>query len=105
MAKKVLKSYKIDIPTAGTRVALSATITSGLVNILAVKASTANTGLIFVGGSDVAAANGYSLAAGVSQPIGMGTDGTSSMEVDPTGVFFDTATNGNDVELLLLVNG
>jgi hypothetical protein len=105
MAKKVFQSFKIDIPTAGTRVALSATITTGFLHGLRIKASTANTGLVFIGGSNVSSANGYSLAAGVEMNIGDGTDGTSAMAIDPTGVFFDTATNGNDVEIFVLVNG
>jgi len=53
-----------NVTTAGTRVVLAAS--QAILSGVTIKAKAANTGVIYVGSSTVAAANGYALAAGES---------------------------------------
>jgi hypothetical protein len=74
----------VSIPTAGTRVQLAAFACKCVL----IKALTTNTGNVYVGGSAVAAANGYPLAPG------------DTIAVDISNVnlmYVDTATNSNSV--------
>ena len=55
-----VKSFAKDVTTAGTAVTLHADYAC---NAVIVKAKFANTGVIYVGGSDVTSANGFALRA------------------------------------------
>lgn len=84
-----LTSINVDIPAAGTRVQASAISTP--IRGCVLKALTANTGLVYVGGATVAAANGYPLSPGES----------ISLDIQNLNqIWLDTATNGNDVRVL-----
>lgn len=75
-----------SVTTPGTAVALAAT--QALLSGLTVKARAANTGLVFVGASDVSSANGFELAAGEQLFIEVG---------DVATVFVDAAVGGEGV--------
>ena len=80
------------VATAGTRVQLTTTNTP--IWSVTVKALAGNTGDIYVGGADVAAANGFVLAATES----------ISLDVDNlTDVWIDAAVNGEGVSYIYLV--
>lgn len=76
------------VTTAGTAVALAATATPIPSGLVLIKAKSANTGLIYVGGSAVAAASGFQLSAGevVYWPA-----------TDLSAVYVDSAENGEGV--------
>lgn len=80
-------SAKVTIPTAGTRVQLDNNACGSVV----VKAGLTNTGLLYLGGAAVAAANGLELSPGES----------AAMDVANTNLLYlDTATNGNTATYL-----
>lgn len=92
-----------DVPTAGTRVALSAD--GGLhadyrVVWARFRGRPGNTGNTFVGIADVASTHGWTLEnnddTGLTLPI---PDGSSILLGD---IYFDAATNGDDVEWAIL---
>ena len=98
-----LISAAVTITTAGTRVPLSAT--SVLCSRLVIRTpASGNTGLVYVGGSNVSSSNGYQL------PAGGGTGGTvefdsvmlghAGEEIDLSQVYLDADTNGNSVRIL-----
>lgn len=87
-----------DIPTAGTRVQVSNT--TNRVLWLYLRAPTANTGSIWFGGSTIAANRGKGIAAGGSFEI---NPGLFNHVVLFSTLYVDTATSGNDVEWLALV--
>lgn len=80
------------VVAAGTAVPLSTTSTSIL--SVTVKALATNTGDIYVGGSTVAAANGYVLAAG--ELVSLDVD-------DLMDVYIDAAVNGEGVSFIYVV--
>lgn len=94
-----------DVPTAGTRVALS---TDGGLDArdrilwARFKGKTGNSGVVFVGIGDVSATHGWSLAN--DDDIGLTIDcrlyGGSVAVGD---IYFDVATNGDDVEWCLIL--
>jgi len=74
-----------DVTTAGTAEALAS---SQAVRSVVVRAKTANTGVVYVGDSSVAAANGFPLAA----------DEAITLTVnDLAAVYLDVATSGEGV--------
>jgi hypothetical protein len=93
-----------DVPSAGTRVALSTD--GGLHADMRVvwahfKGDNDNTGDVFVGIADVSATHGWTLEnnddVGLVLPIPAG----SSIALGT--IYFDAATNGDDVEWALLI--
>ncbi len=81
------------VAAAGTRVQLTATSTPIL--SVTVKALSTNTGIVYVGGADVSAANGLEL-------INPGE--SVSVDVDNlTDVWIDAAVNGEGVSYIYLV--
>jgi len=86
----------VDIPSAGTAVQLSNT--TKLVLWIKFTAPAANSGLTYVGISDVSATNGYPLTAAG------GVDATLELNFEANGgsvlmntLYVDAATNGDDV--------
>lgn len=98
---KLIGLEKLDIPTAGTRVRYSGGATSRLVTTLILKAASANTGNIFVGDETVDSTHGHPLAPGESLTINADQDSENEDKtvLDLNDVYFDTATNGNDVHI------
>ena len=93
------KSLEKLVTTAGTRVALSSTKLS--VSHVVIKARSNNTGVVYVGGVDVAAANGYPLAAGAEVRLGDLTEGAGANELfNLAEVYLDAATNGDGVRVI-----
>lgn len=81
-------AFATDIPNAGTRVQLGSNVVNGVV----IQAKSTNTGVIYVGGSDVSSTVfGAELQPG--QSVGLAIDNTNK-------IYVDTATNGNDVAVL-----
>lgn len=81
-----LIAFATDIPTAGTRVQLGSNV---VVVGVVIQAKSTNTGVIYVGGSNVSSTVfGAELQPG--QSVGLSIDNTNK-------VYVDTATNGNDV--------
>lgn len=81
---------KTTVSTAGTRVVLgtSTAVNSGVV----VKALSANTGLIYVGGTNVASTNGFQLAKSESVTI---------ITPNLANIWIDSAVNSEGVTYLL----
>ena len=90
-----------DIPTAGTSVRINNTPRRCLKIIF--KPRTANTGNIFIGGSAVSSTAGYAMApSDAALTVDIGTLGVSCLMSD---FYLDTATGGNDVDWLAIVEG
>jgi len=82
-----VNTNKATVTTAGTRVQLGANAAS----VVIVRAKPGNTGLIYVGGSGVTAANGYDLSPG----------GEVTLNVSNTNlIYVDAATNGDGVSYI-----
>lgn len=96
-----------DVPTAGTRVALSAALDDALdaedrILWAHFKGKTGNTGTVFVGIGDVSATHGWSLAN--DDDIGVTFNpGEYDGSIKLGDINFDAATNGDDVEWALLL--
>ena len=82
-----------NVPSAGTRVQLSNT--TNRVRSLKVKALAGNSGLVYLGGTDVSASNGYELAATNTIEINFAESGGT---VAFSTFYVDAATNGDDVD-------
>lgn len=100
---KILKTLVKKTVTAGTRVQLTATkITAYGVRI---KAPAANTGVVYIGDSAVAAANGYNMAAGevlaLDDLLPLGHKGEA---IDLSTIYVDSAVNAEGVTVLYLDN-
>lgn len=80
------------VAAAGSRVQLTTTSTPIL--SVTVKALAGNTGTIYVGGSNVSAANGYELVAG--EPISLDVDNL-------TDVYIDAGVNGEGVSYIYVM--
>lgn len=92
------KSIEKLVTTAGTRVPLSATdLYSSQVRI---KARSNNSGIVYIGGSDVASTNGYHLAANAEVLLGdlMREHGNEAINLKD--VYVDAATNGDGVRVI-----
>lgn len=81
-------AFTTNIPTAGSSVQLTDNTCSGVV----VQAPSTNTGVVYVGGSDVSATV-YGAELQPGQSVGLAINNTNK-------VYVDTATNGNDVAVL-----
>jgi hypothetical protein len=92
------KSIEVLVPTAGTRVALSAVDLYS--SHVLIKARSTNAGLVYVGGSDVAAANGLHLAANAELDLGALLRKDANEALNLKHVFIDSATNGDGVRVL-----
>ena len=77
---------QVDVPSAGTAVQLSAT--SVPIESVIIKALAGNSGMIYVGGSDVDSSNGFELDAGESMAFDFN---------DLSEIWVDTSNSGDDV--------
>lgn len=96
----MIKSLKVTITTAGTELPLSST--KVLAKKVWIKALAANTGLVGVGGSDVASSNWYELAGGASIELDAGDMRGNQTSLDLSTIYVDTATGGNIVSVLYI---
>lgn len=89
-----------NVGTAGTAVQVS-NVTSR-VKYVEFKALAANSGLSYVGESDVSASNGFELSAGNTKVMNFGEFGGSV----PANVFYvDVATNNDKVSWSMILEG
>jgi hypothetical protein len=97
------KSLKKTVATATTAEALSATSirTAGAI----VKAEASNTGIIYVGDSAVAAANGYELAAGEFVSFGDMESRGTDRDFDLDSIYIDASVSTDGVSVLYLKEG
>ncbi len=86
-----IASAKVNVTTAGTRVQLGTN--AGILSVT-VRAKTSNTGLIYVGGSTVTAANGFDLGPG--EAVSLDVTNTNA-------VWIDAAVSGEGVSYLWVV--
>lgn len=100
MALKLLSLADLDIPTAGTAVALSATATP--ITSVTVQAHPSNTGNVFVADSNVSSSRGVALSPGQSIALVADMSGRDGEELVLSDIFVDTATNGNDVKIVYM---
>lgn len=97
-----IKSLKVTVATAGTRVPLSATTL--IARSLIIKSIAANsTNLLGVGGSDVAAANWYELSSGHSVEIKAGSKNGTDEGIDLSKIYLDSSSNGLVASVLYTV--
>lgn len=100
----VVVTVSKNVTTAGTRVPLS--VTSVVVKEFEIQAKNANTGTIYFGGSDVAAANGRQLTAGQMFSVaGLNADdrdSTPSITIDLANCYIDSSVSGEGVILTYL---
>ena len=90
----------VNVGTAGTRVQVSNTTQK--VRWIKFSAKTGNSGITYVGISDVAAANGYELSANDSLEFDFGKYGGSEV----LNVFYvDAATNNDKVDVAMILDG
>jgi hypothetical protein len=89
-----------NVPSAGT--AVQVVNTTSRVKWVRFKALAGNSGLAYVGVSDVAASLGYELSAGNTVELNFGEFGGSV----PSSVFYaDAATNGDKVSWIMILEG
>lgn len=96
---KQLRNGSKATVTAGTRVALTASKT--LVRGLRITAKPANTGLIYLGDSAVAASNGYLLDAGDTADLA-GMAGGEDAVFDLSKLYIDSSVNAEGVTFAYL---
>ncbi len=92
------KSVEKLVTTAGTRVALASSKT--MTTHVIIKARSNNAGLVYVGGSDVAAANGFHLAANQEVKLSDLVQASANESFNLADVYIDAATNGDGVRIL-----
>lgn len=105
MARQIADT--VDIPAAGTPIQILATPTHHVLAYI-LKAADGNTGNIFFGGPDVSSTNGFPLAPGkfIIWGVGQAEAGVAKLHtILLSSIWFDTATNGNDVEFVAVVTG
>jgi hypothetical protein len=89
-----------NVPSAGTAVQI-ANVTNR-VKYVEFKALIGNTGVAYVGESDVSASNGFELSAGNTKILNFGEFGGSV----PANIFYvDAATNGDKVSWSMILEG
>ncbi len=95
--ERALVAYQKTVTAAGTAEALEAS--TKLVYKVKLKALSTNTDLVYVGDSTVAAATGFSLAAGVELSL---TDliGSSEDVMDLSKIYIDSAVSGEGVSVV-----
>ena len=90
----------VNVGTAGTRVQVGNTTQK--VRYIKFSAKAGNSGLTYVGISDVAAANGYELSANDTLELDFGALGGSEV----LNVFYvDAATNNDKVDVAMILDG
>jgi len=92
-----LKSYSRVVTTAGVRVALSAVPLKAAQ--IAIRAKSANSGIIYVGGNDVDT-NGYRLLTQDTLAYGDIVNQNADRQVDLTQIFIDASVSGEGVEVI-----
>jgi hypothetical protein len=101
MALKPVTPARVVVSLAGTAVALSST--QLLVKNVVVQAENGNTGLIYLGGSDVDSTNGYELSAGLGIALAdLQSDIGKGDYIDLAQVYVDAATNADAIRVLYL---
>jgi len=98
-----------DVPSAGTRVSLSA---DGGLNVgdqiikASFQANPANSGSVFVGMVDVSSSNGWTLIAPVAAREGnvLSLDFSNIGSVSVGDIYFDAASNGDDVQWMIVLD-
>jgi len=100
---KLLPIEQKTITTAGTRVQCNSG-TSRQATTVILQALTGNSGNVFVGDSTVAAAAGIQLAPGASITLNADEDleNEDKTYIDLADLWFDTATNGNKINVLVV---
>ena len=89
-----------NVPRNGT--AVQVINVTNRVKQIEFKALAGNSGLAYVGESDVSASNGYELSAGNTKTLNFGEFGGSV----PANVFYvDAATNGDKVSWVMILEG
>jgi hypothetical protein len=96
MAVKLFTIAKIDIPSAGTRVQVSATATP--ISTIIASAPAANTGKVYIGDDAVAAGRGVEIAPGGTVSLSADYSGTGE-EFLLSDFYVDAATNGDDISI------
>tara|TARA_R100000306_G_C4358443_1_gene134008 strand:- start:818 stop:1120 length:303 start_codon:yes stop_codon:yes gene_type:complete len=91
----------VDVPTAGTRVQISAT--PEVVLVITFKARAGNSGKVYIGDSTVAAAVGFELAGGTEIMLNPSLVAARDTSVLLSDFYVDAATNGDDVDFIALV--
>lgn len=84
-----INSAAVNVANAGTRVALGVTA----IRTVIIKANKANTGIIYVGGVTVTAANGFPLDPGQQTTVSQKTLAT---------IYIDASVNTEGVRILLV---
>ena len=91
-----------DVPSAGTRVQISNTAERVLT--IQVYARAGNSGLVYFGTSDVSASNGREIAAGKDITIDFrGLTKQSDGSIQFNKFYVDAATNGDDVDWMVII--
>jgi hypothetical protein len=98
MLAKMFTLSPITIATAGTAQSINPA-SSVFCSSVIVTADAANTGKVYVGGSNVAAANGQPLSAGEALVVTSDDVRGSASELDIKDIYVDTQTNANVVRV------
>lgn len=100
----MLKPYtgSKTVVTAGTRVQLTAISSQEIFTSIVIQGTATNAGRVFVGGSNVSATNGVSLAAGEAVTFSGDWRRDGSDEFDITDFYIDAATNSDSVQIILI---
>lgn len=97
MAIKLFTLADVTVTTAGTRVQITTTETP--VSSVVFTAPAANTGVIYIGDSSVAAARGIEIAKGTSVTINQDMARSAGEEYVLSDFYADAATNGDKVKV------
>ena len=97
MVRALVTMAQLDIPTAGTRVQVSATSTP--VSTIIVQGAEGNAGKIFVGDLLVSSSRGISLDPGEFVSFAADFVGGSGHEFLLSDFYIDAATNGDDAKV------
>jgi len=96
----ILDAGTTTVTTAGTEVQISNT--TNRVRWIKAKALAANSGIVYIGGSDVSATNGYELSAGNTIEINFADSGGT---IEFSTIYVDAATNGDKVSWAVILDG
>ena len=96
----ILDAGTTTVTTGGTEVQISNT--TNRVRWIKAKALAANSGIAYLGVSDVSATNGYELSAGNTIEINFGEQGGTA---EFSTIYVDAATNGDKVCWTVILDG
>lgn len=97
MADIYITATPITIATAGVAVQVAADTT--IVKSIIFEADPSNSGLVYIGGSNVTSSNGNALNAEQTLEITPDDQRGNAQEFDLSGFWVDSATNGNVVRV------